>query len=173
MLANSSIQAVSTADSYSRPEDSIQARNEQLCKAIKVNPGSRPHPEWTVHHDAILLRAVVKHGWIDSSATCLAIGNDKTIRWGAPFEVSAQSTVTDESQSVTDPESAKKLKIEYQDLYNTATRAVMFLQKLNESFVEVLPAPVLNEVSLYQHADYSDSTTAQLNLFFNTSYVSG
>ena len=90
---------------------------------------------------------MVKHGWIDSNATCLAIGNDKAVRWGAPFEVSDQSTVKIATQTQTDSEKDTKFEAQYQHLYNTAARSVMFLQQLNETFVEVLPAPVLNEVS--------------------------
>jgi len=101
-----------------------------------------------LQHDAVLLRAVVKHGWIDSHAACLAIGNDKTIRWGAPFEVSEQTVVKSANQTETDPETERKLKSQWRHLYNTATRAVMFLRELNETYVDVLPAPILNEVSL-------------------------
>jgi hypothetical protein len=109
---------------------------------------SLPHPEWTLQHDVVLLRAVVKHGWLDSHATCLAVGNDKTIRWGAPFEISDQSVSKGTTQTETDHEKDKKIEDQYQYLYNTATRAVTFLKQLDETFVDVLPAPVLNEVSL-------------------------
>lgn len=93
------------------------------------------------------MRAVAKHGWIDSHASCLAIGNDKTIRWGLPFEVSDQFTDEDMTQTRTDPDNDKKFEDKYACLSNTATRAVIFLQTLNEKFVDILPAPVLNEVS--------------------------
>lgn len=44
-----------------------------------------PHPSWTSNHDAILIQAIAKHGWIEFDACCRAITEDKSINWGAPF----------------------------------------------------------------------------------------
>ena len=45
-----------------------------------------PHPAWTVKHDAVLIQAIAKHGWIEYDACCRAITEDKSIEWGVPFD---------------------------------------------------------------------------------------
>ena len=45
-----------------------------------------PHPAWTVKHDAVLIQAIAKHGWIEFDACCRAITEDPGIEWGAPFD---------------------------------------------------------------------------------------
>lgn len=50
-----------------------------------------PHPLWTTKHDAVLVLAIAKHGWIDQEASCRAITNDPTVAWGPPFEVSDEN----------------------------------------------------------------------------------
>lgn len=143
------LQIVSTADANISPEASVEERNAQLSKLININPRtSIPHPEWTLLHDAILTRAVTKHGWIESGSTISAIGKDKTIRWGAPFEVpegKKDQAVSEEA----DPVAEKKFQVEYTELHGTASRAVKFLQELKEKFVDGsgMPAPTTNEVS--------------------------
>lgn len=142
------LKTVSIADSNSRPDDSTQARILLLSKAININPRSAlPHNEWTLLHDAILIRAVTEHGWLDSQATCSAIGNDKTIRWGAPFDASDEFNGKEQKKAEADLKAETTFQADYDDLYNTASRAVAFLQKLNDSFADGLAAPVLHEVS--------------------------
>lgn len=142
------LKTVSIADSNSRPDDSSQARNLLLSKAITINSrSSLPHKEWTFLHDAILIRAVIKHGWLDSHATCSAIANDKTIRWGAPFEASDELNGKEQKKAEEDPRAEATHQAYYDDLYKTASRAVDFIHELNESFADGLAAPVLNEVS--------------------------
>lgn len=46
----------------------------------------RPHPQWTSMHDAILMQAVAKHGWIEQDSCARAIAEDKSVVWGAPFD---------------------------------------------------------------------------------------
>jgi len=83
---------VSLADSKLPSDASIRDLNNQLAALIKINSrAARPHPEWTVTHDAILIRAIAKHGWIDRQASVLSIGNDKSIQWGRPFEACADA----------------------------------------------------------------------------------
>jgi hypothetical protein len=119
-----------------------------LSKAININPrSSLPHNEWTLLHDAILIRAVTEHGWLDSQATCSAIGNDKTIRWGAPFDASDEFNGKEQKKAEADLKAETTFQADYDDIYNTASRAVAFLQKLNDSFADGLAAPVLHEVS--------------------------
>lgn len=50
---------------------------------------SVPHPLWTPRHDAVLIHAITKHGWIDQDSRFRAIAEDATISWGAPFDGTA------------------------------------------------------------------------------------
>jgi hypothetical protein len=143
------LQAVSIVDSKSQPDDPPQARSLALSKSININhhQSSLPHTEWTLLHDAILICAVTKHGWIDSHSSWSAIENDKTIRWGAPFEASDEIKGDEQKRAELDPRAEKKFQADYDNLLNTASRAITFLSKLSESFADGLAAPVLIEVS--------------------------
>lgn len=142
------LKIVATVDSTPLLNDSPQERNLLLSQAIFIDPqSSLPHKDWTLLHDAILIRAVVKHGWLDSLTNCAAIANDKTIHWGAPFEVSDESIGEEQRKPEAKPRADTSVQADYDNLYNTASRAVNFLQELYESFADGLPAPVLNEVS--------------------------
>ena len=55
-----------------------------------------PLPSWTTNHDAVLIQAIAKHGWIEYDACCRAITEDKSIKWGAPFD-----SVADKSEQLT------------------------------------------------------------------------
>ena len=143
------LKIVATADANVATDASIEEKNIQLSTLIKVAPQTKkPHAEWTSLHDAILTRAVTKHGWIDSHTSLAAIANDKTIRWGPPFEVSNEALSQKENKTEeVDPEAEKKFQADYDQLLTTASRAVNFLQKLNDpAFSNGMPAQVLNEV---------------------------
>lgn len=47
-----------------------------------------PHPLWTSQHDAVLVYAISRHGWIDQDSSCRAITEDSSIKWGYPFDLS-------------------------------------------------------------------------------------
>jgi hypothetical protein len=44
-----------------------------------------PHPMWTTRHDAVLIHAISKHGWINQDSAARAVADDNAIKWGAPF----------------------------------------------------------------------------------------
>lgn len=44
-----------------------------------------PHPLWKARHDAVLLVAIRKHGWIDAEASYRSIIEDRSLPWGHPF----------------------------------------------------------------------------------------
>ena len=143
------LKIVATADANVATDASIEEKNIQLSTLIKVAPQTKkPHAEWTSLHDAILTRAVTKHGWIDSHTSLAAIANDKTIRWGPPFEVSNEAVSQKENKTEeVDPEAEKKFQADYDQLFTTASRAANFLQKLNDpAFSNGMPAQALNEV---------------------------
>lgn len=132
---------VAEADSIA-PDASIEERNLQLSKLIKINSStSVPHPEWTAVHDAVLLRALTKHGWLAVSGVATAVDKDETIRWGAPFEISDNPGGKDKGQDEADPETEKKFQADFDALSNTASRAVVFLQNLDKSIVEGNSSP--------------------------------
>jgi hypothetical protein len=59
----------------------------KLSRLLNPNPkSSMPHPSWRPVHDAILVTAISKHGWIDRDKVCREIIDDNEIKWGAPFD---------------------------------------------------------------------------------------
>lgn len=137
---------IASADSNLPSESSMEERNNMLAKLIKINPKvSRPHPQWTSLHDAILIRASAKHGWPEKSTSAMAIANDKGIKWGAPFE--ATEKVKSEEKQDADSETKENSEEKYDQLYNVAARAAAFLKPLSANFSDVIPAADLNEIS--------------------------
>ena len=58
-----------------------------LAKLITLDKRTAvPHPKWTAIHDAVLIAAIAKHGWIDRDSACKAMVEDKSIKWGRPFD---------------------------------------------------------------------------------------
>jgi len=58
-----------------------------LAKLIALDKRTAvPHPKWTAIHDAVLIAAIAKHGWIDRDNACKAMVEDKSIKWGRPFD---------------------------------------------------------------------------------------
>ena len=79
-----------------------------------------PHPLWTLDHDAILIKAIAKHGWVDREKACRMIVGDPEIKWGFPFEIN-------------DDDTKNKLgDDEWADLRATAGRASTFLEDCEE-----------------------------------------
>jgi len=100
-------------------------------KLLKLLSGSvkaaLPHPAWNPGHDAILMNAIVKHGWIDRESNCRAITGDKSIKWGPPFDDGGEQGVANcQSSSPQDkfPELDEKSLVQ---LKTTASRATTFL----------------------------------------------
>jgi hypothetical protein len=64
---------------------------DQLSSLIAVDHRTFvPHPLWTTQHDAALLNAIVKHGWIECDSSCREITADSSIQWGPPFDLKAK-----------------------------------------------------------------------------------
>ncbi len=90
--------------------------DDKLCDIIGVDARSGlPHPLWTRKHDAILIRSVAKHGWVDIDSNLKDIVNDKEIKWGFPFEAAATAPVQRISEQ------------EMKNLRDTANRAAKLL----------------------------------------------
>ncbi|GKZ01523.1 hypothetical protein MPSEU_001102900 [Mayamaea pseudoterrestris] len=77
-----------------------------------------PHPQWVVAHDATLICAIAKHGWIEQDASCRAIAQDSSMKWGPPFDGTRNSSV--------DP-SAQNLRESFTDVLAVARRTASFL----------------------------------------------
>ena len=74
---------------------------EKISQCLQVDRRfSLPHPKWSLHHDAVLLYAITKHGWIESESSCRAITDDKSIVWGAPFDRSSTKVKTTDDKKV-------------------------------------------------------------------------
>ena len=68
---------------------SDSASLDQLASLIIVDRRSKlPHLLWKPSHDAVLISAIVKHGWIEQESSCRAIADDTSLKWGVPFEAS-------------------------------------------------------------------------------------
>jgi hypothetical protein len=108
---------------------------DQLEKLLSADPRSAlPHPSWTLKHDAVLIRAVAKHGWIERDKSCRAITTDPDVKWGAPFDLSEIDT----SRHGADDSSAKGLSDdEITVLKSTALRAADFLVKHHDVLEEL------------------------------------
>ena len=61
-----------------------------------------PHPLWKPIHDAVLIHAIAKHGWIDRESSCLSITAGASIMWGWPFDQGNVASSKDASSSKTD-----------------------------------------------------------------------
>jgi hypothetical protein len=108
---------------------------DQLEKLLSVDHRSAlPHPSWTLKHDAILIGAVAKHGWIERDKSCRAITTDPDVKWGVPFDFSE----VESAQHGQDNSSAKGLSDdEVTVLKSTALRAAEFLSKHHDVIEEL------------------------------------
>lgn len=96
---------------------------DQLSSLIAIDQRTFvPHPLWTTHHDAALLNAIVKHGWVECDTSCREITADSSIQWGPPFDLKAE--VSASVPSTVAP-----------DLIEVAGRAASLLGK-NEALLE-------------------------------------
>mmetsp|Transcript_21082 Transcript_21082/g.58594 ORF Transcript_21082/g.58594 Transcript_21082/m.58594 type:complete len:2371 (-) Transcript_21082:379-7491(-) len=78
----------------SKSEHESSSDDDKLCDVLGIDTKSGlPHPLWSRKHDAILVRSIAKHGWVDIDSNLKAIVNDKGIKWGFPFEASNNAPV--------------------------------------------------------------------------------
>ena len=99
----------------------------RLEKSLSVDKRSTlPHPLWTTRHDAILIQAIAKHGWIQQNISCRKITNDTSIKWGAPFESSATKNDSNIAGSST-----------LDELVAASNRAADFLNAHHSSLEEI------------------------------------
>jgi hypothetical protein len=102
---------------------------DRLQEALAVDKrGKRstlPHPMWKSRHDAILILAISKHGWIDQNAICRAITDDPDVKWGAPFDSSEHPADDD-----------FKLSSVSSDLIATSNRVAGFLNTHHSALEE-------------------------------------
>jgi len=95
---------------------------DKLAEFLSSQKGTLPHPLWTSRHDAILVHAIAKHGWIDQETRLRKIAEDSTISWGAPFEPNKAA-----------PDSiVKERRQDMDELLSTASRAAALLNRNRE-----------------------------------------
>lgn len=121
-------------------------RTTALAKLIKVDSKiTLPHPQWTSLHDAVLLRAAAKHGWVDRKLPLTEINNDKAIQWGRPFESeAAECDKSNEAEKKPEVDIASDTK--YNMVLAVATRATSFLNSFKDELSEGLTAASYNEL---------------------------
>mmetsp|Transcript_731 Transcript_731/g.851 ORF Transcript_731/g.851 Transcript_731/m.851 type:complete len:2199 (+) Transcript_731:210-6806(+) len=116
------VKSIPDADSVSVVEYYLR-----LSTLLSVHPkASLPHPSWKPIHDAILVSAIAKHGWINKESHCRAITNDKDIIWGAPFDEGDVEIPGSRNADKKCPQSDSE-KIDEQEIKRVAHRAVNFL----------------------------------------------
>jgi hypothetical protein len=100
--------------------DSLTRLGELLLIDVR---SAVPHPLWTQTHDAILIQAIAKHGWIDREKSCRAITADPDIRWGSPFDYEKDAAPTEQAPHKAEARDEKEIDF----LRRTASRASKFL----------------------------------------------
>ncbi|CAB9496158.1 CHD3-type chromatin-remodeling factor PICKLE [Seminavis robusta] len=123
-----------TAKALVKRAESVKGTSElieTLSASLHVEKRmSLPHPLWECKHDAVLIHAVAKHGWIDNDSSCRRITQDSAIRWGFPFD-SATSPSDNEGTS------ANSVHDFIKGLRETAERAACFFNDHHDIIAEV------------------------------------
>eukprot|EP00550_Attheya_septentrionalis_P007683 CAMPEP_0198281478 /NCGR_PEP_ID=MMETSP1449-20131203/1401_1 /TAXON_ID=420275 /ORGANISM="Attheya septentrionalis, Strain CCMP2084" /LENGTH=2448 /DNA_ID=CAMNT_0043977257 /DNA_START=144 /DNA_END=7490 /DNA_ORIENTATION=+ len=126
-----------------------------------------PHPNWLPVHDAILIRAIAKHGWIDRESCCRAITEDVSIRWGPPFGILNEKEVKLAQFYPKIEHQAKSVhEDEIKQVIDSASRASSFFTS-NDSILNNWKTfnmnHVVNNLALYKPWEDDDSeSVAQL-----------
>jgi hypothetical protein len=110
-------------------------------------PIAKPHPAWEAQHDAVLIQAIAKHGWIEREETAKAVAADPDVKLGSPFNETGSL-----SQSNTNTNA----------LFGTAQRAALFLTANHGFLVELLgfDADMISRVyGLQKNVDESGATS--------------
>lgn len=78
----SRIESLPNASSFSTNE-----KCNKMSKMLNIHYKSAiPHPLWKPIHDAVLISAIAKHGWLENGQNSRDIKEDETIQWGKPFD---------------------------------------------------------------------------------------
>jgi hypothetical protein len=124
---------VSCVDSF--PDASsipIAEKHYRLSKLLSVSPkATLPHPSWKPYHDAVLVAAIAKHGWIDKESNCRDIINDKDVKWGEPFgagDIAVSECNQSDSSSNDDVPAYDK-----EEFKKVALRAISFLEDVKDT----------------------------------------
>lgn len=81
---------VKAAETTGDPRNS----DDRLMRHIAVDDRTGlPCGGWTPKHDALLVRAITKHGWLDVERSLKKIVTDESIYWGAPFELTKKAPI--------------------------------------------------------------------------------
>ena len=109
---------------------------DRLTGVISVDKRmTLPHPLWSTKHDAILIHAIAKHGWIDNEASCKRITKDDTIKWGFPFDSDRSTHESEDANSSSKKTSQRERLIN--TLRETSTRAAALFNDHNDTLDEV------------------------------------
>lgn len=121
---------------------------DHLASALVVDKrASPPHPQWSSKHDAVLIHAVAKHGWIENETSCRRIINDSEVTWGFPFDSGAAAKEGNEGNKTTE-----KTDI-INSLRETASRAADFFNAHNDILKGFNDATVVRTYNLVQEAN--------------------
>lgn len=132
---------------------------EKLACGLAVNSQTgKPHPSWTSRHDAVLIEAIVKHGWIEHDSSCRAIADDSSIKWGAPFDDGDESNRRPEEKGISRDATAEP---DIELLRATARGAAEFLNVEQDMIAETKgfdQSQVVKTYGLVVSPDEADSS---------------
>ena len=119
-------QVVSEADETYRDPAKRKSDDEYLNLALLPHIQTRrapvPSPFWKTRHDGVLVRAIVKHGWLNSTSAYSKLKSDVSLRWNVPQALAEAKP--EETNSVEDAEALAHLNRTAQEAARLLTTAV-------------------------------------------------
>lgn len=114
--------------------------HNELITMLRVSRKSAlPHPEWKPWHDAILVRAIVKHGWIDRCVHYTSMVEDDDLDWREPFKLNKEKAKSEEpsatSQQVEDSQILKDVALRAADFLNHVGVDIEKLKGFNKKMI--------------------------------------
>lgn len=116
------------------------AKRLGLIFSKKSRPKLLPHPEWNAIHDAVLVLAIYRHGYIELDNNYHGIISDKKILWGLPFD----------SIPVRTPAQVTIDNMGFRQLFGVAKRVAAMLggKKSTENATEFSPYALISHFCL-------------------------
>jgi len=120
-------------DAPAKFESKAKSEYEKLTDLVKLLASDKrtalPHASWKPLQDAVLIRAIAKHGWIDRDRASRAIAMDADIKWGRPFDegLDIPAAVEKASFEKKEKEQPPRPPPPYDEVKAVAARAADFL----------------------------------------------
>lgn len=133
------VQSASTLASRAEEIGGSACLIDKIAKLLPSDKGlSLPHPAWTSTQDAVLINAIVKHGWIDHDRCCRSITKDSTIKWGSPFDDTVYASGSPSgpiTKNNVDIDTARQTALRVRDFFNDESDLFETLKAFNRNLV--------------------------------------